>query len=126
MTFPKIKWHVERNMYSSIWYTIVAEVDLGSARYTELRTISQNEIDELYSVRTLWKIIEKMQWNMLDALGYYDFDSPVSYDLEGMQAAIDSGTIVVPSGLTRDERREWIRNNKRMLVLNTNRRCWRI
>lgn len=72
MTFPKIKWHVERNMYSSIWYTIVAEISLGSARYTELRTISQNEIDELYSVRTLWKIIEKMQWNMLDALGYYE------------------------------------------------------
>lgn len=70
MTFPKIKWHVELN--GSIWYTIVAEVDLGSARYTELRTISQNEIDELYSVRTLWKIIEKMQWNMLDALGEYE------------------------------------------------------
>ena len=72
MTFPKIKWRVERDMYRSLWYTIVAEVELGSARYTELHTISQNEINELRYVSTLWKIIDKMQWNMLDALGYYE------------------------------------------------------
>ena len=112
MTFPKIKWHVERNMHGCIWYTIVAEVDIGSARYRELYSVSQEEINELRYMSTLWKIIEKMQWNMLDAVGYYDFDAPVSYDLERMQAAIDSGTIVVPSGLTRDERREWVRKNK--------------
>lgn len=69
---PKIKWHVERNMYSCVWYTIIAEVRLGSARYTELHTISQEEINELRYTSTLWKIIEKMQWNMLGALGYYE------------------------------------------------------
>ena len=72
MTPPKIKWRVERDMYGSIWYTIIAEVDLGSARYREIHTISQNEIDELTYRSSLWKIIEKMQWNMLDALGYYE------------------------------------------------------
>ena len=112
MTPPKIKWRVERDMCTSLWHTIVAEVDLGSARYREMHTISQNEIEGLYSISTLWKIIEKMQWNMLNALGYYDLDPPVSYDLERMQASLNSGTIVVPCGLTRDERREWIRKNK--------------
>lgn len=71
MTFPKIKWHVELHLNGSIWYTIIAEVDLGSARYTELHTISQSEIEGLIEYSPLWKIIEKMQWNMLDALGYY-------------------------------------------------------
>ena len=112
MTFPKIKWCVELSRELVPYHTIIAEVDLGSARYREMHTISQNEIDELRYVSTLWKIIEKMQWNMWDALGCYDFDPPVSYDLERMQASLNSGTIVVPSGLTRDERREWIRNNK--------------
>ena len=74
MTFPKIKWCVERDMYGSVWYTIIAEVELGSARYREMHTISQNEIGELTYRSSLWKIIEKMQRNMLDALGYYDFD----------------------------------------------------
>lgn len=111
MTFPKIKWRVERDMCGSIWYTIVAEVDLGSARYREMHTVSEDEIERLYSVSTLWKIIEKMQWNMLDALGYYDFDPPVSYDFQRIQASVNSGTIVVPSGLSRLERREWVHNN---------------
>ena len=110
MTFPKIKWHVELN--GSIWYTIIAEAELGSARYREMHTISQNEVDELRYVSSLWKIIEKMQWNMLDALGYYDFDPPVSYDFQRIQASVNSGTIVVPSGLSRLERREWVHNNK--------------
>lgn len=72
MTFPKIKWYVERNMYGCIWYTIVAELDIGSARYRELYSVSQGEINELRYMSTLCKIIEKMQWNMLDALGYYE------------------------------------------------------
>lgn len=112
ITFPQIKWRVEKATYTYDWYTIIAEVDLGSERYREMYTISQNEIYELTYRSSLWKIIEKMQWNMLDALGYYDFDPPVSYDLERMQASLSSGAIVVPSGLTRDERREWVRKNK--------------
>ncbi len=72
MILPKIRWRVERDMCGSIWYTIVAEVDLGSARYREVLTISQSEVEGLYSISTLWKIIEKMQRNMLDALGYYE------------------------------------------------------
>ena len=70
MTLPKIKWRVEKNdICTSLWYTIIAEVELGSARYREMHTISQNEINELRYVSTLWKIIENMQGNMLDALG---------------------------------------------------------
>ena len=71
MTLPKIKWRVERDMCGSIGYTIIAEVDLGSARYREVLTIAQSEIDGLTYRSSLWKIIEKMQWNMLDALGHY-------------------------------------------------------
>ena len=112
MTFPKIKWRVERDMYSSLWYTIIAELDLGSARYREMHTISHNEIGELRYVSTLWRVIEKMQLSMLHALGYYDFDPPVNYDFERIQASVNSGTIVVPSGLSRLERREWVRKNK--------------
>ena len=33
MTFPKIKWRVEMDMYGPIWYTIIAEVELESAQY---------------------------------------------------------------------------------------------
>lgn len=112
MTFPKIKWRVETSWEQVPYHTIIAEVDLGSARYREMYTISQNEVGELTYRSSLWKIIEKMQWNMLDALRYYDFDPPVSYDLERMQASVNSGTIVVPSGLSRLERREWVHNNK--------------
>ena len=72
MTPPKIKWRVETSRELVPYRTIIAEVELGSARYREMHTISQNEIDELYSASTLWKIIEKMQWNVLDALGYYE------------------------------------------------------
>lgn len=72
MTPPKIKWRVERDMCGSIWYTIIAEMDLGLARYREMHTIAQGELEGLYSISTLWKIIEKMQRNMLDALGYYE------------------------------------------------------
>ena len=35
-------------------------------------------------------------------------DPVVSYDLEQMQASIESGTVRLPGGLTREERREWI------------------
>lgn len=74
MTIPKIKWRVEKNdICTSLWYTIIAEVKLGSARYREMHTISQNEIEGLYSISPLWKIIEKMQGNILDALGYYEW-----------------------------------------------------
>lgn len=73
MTFPKIKWRVEKNdICTSLWYTIIAQAELGSARYKEMHTISQNEIDELTYRSSLWRIIEKMRWNMLDALGYYE------------------------------------------------------
>lgn len=68
MTFPKIKWHVERNMYSSGWYTIIAEVQLGTARYLESYSISQGEIGELCHISIAWPIIERMQNNILDVL----------------------------------------------------------
>ena len=114
MTIPKIKWCVEKNdIRTSLWYTIIAEVDLGSARYKEMYTVYQDDIDACRNGDgVLWKITEKMRWNILDALGYYDFDAPVSYDLERIQASLNSGTIVVPSGLSCLDRREWIRNNK--------------
>jgi len=113
MTLPKIKWHVELSKELIPHYVIIAEISLGSARYREMHSITQQEI---YAFRNgngiMWKIIEKMRWNMLNALVYYDFDSPVSYDLERMQASVNSGTIVAPSGLSRLERREWVHNNK--------------
>jgi len=40
-------------------------------------------------------------------------DPVVSYDLEQMQASIESGTVRLPSGLTREERREWIHTHAR-------------
>ena len=68
MNTPKIRWYVQDDRHHPV---ITAEISLGSARYREMHTISQNEVEGLYSISTLWKIIEKMQWNMLDALGYY-------------------------------------------------------
>lgn len=111
MKLPKIKWRVEKATYTYDWYTIIAEVDLGSGRYQEVFSVSEWRVDKHYNA-VLWKIIEKMQWNMSDALGYYDFDPPVSYDFQRIQASVNSDTIVVPSGLSRLERRQWIRKNK--------------
>ena len=111
MTPPKIKWRVEKATYAYDWYTIIAEVELGSWRYQEVFSVSEWRVDKHYNA-VLWKIIEKMQLSMLDALGYYDFNPPVSYDFQRIQASVNSGTIVVPYGLSRLERREWVHNNK--------------
>lgn len=73
MTSPKIKWHVEISKELIPHYVIIAEISLGSARYREMHSITRQEIDAFRNGRgVLWKIIEKMQWNMLDTLGYYE------------------------------------------------------
>ena len=70
MTFPKIKWNVEE---ITPHYVIIAEISLGSARYREMHSITRQEIDAFRNGSdVLCRIIEKMQWNMLDALGYYE------------------------------------------------------
>lgn len=38
-----------------------------------------------------------------------DLDPPFNYDLERIQRSIDSGTIRLPSGLDRDQRRAWLK-----------------
>jgi hypothetical protein len=69
MTFPKIKWHVEEIIPH---YVIIAEISLGSARYIEMYSITRQEIGAFRNGSgVLFKIIEKMRCNMLDALGHY-------------------------------------------------------
>lgn len=69
----KIKWHVEISKELIPHYVIIAEISLGSARYREMHSITRQEIDAFRNGSgVLWKIIEKIQWNMLDALGYYE------------------------------------------------------
>jgi len=38
-----------------------------------------------------------------------DYDDPVYIDVERIEESIDSGEIVLPKGLTGEERRVWIR-----------------
>ena len=76
MTFPKIKWHVELSKELIPHYVIIAEISLGSARYREMHSITRQEIDAFRNRGdVLCLIIEKMQWNMLDALGGGGYDS---------------------------------------------------
>lgn len=58
MRFPRIKWSTRQE---GLWYTIVAEISLGSARYVESRCVSKEE-------DMLPHIIERMQNNILDVL----------------------------------------------------------
>lgn len=73
MILHKIKWCVSKQDKHT--YVITSEVCLGSARYTEFFCVSRQEVEygqHTGDSSTLWKIIEKMQWNMLDALGCYE------------------------------------------------------
>lgn len=36
---------------------------------------------------------------------------PFNFDLERMKQAVEGGTIRIPQGLSREERREWIKSN---------------
>lgn len=37
-------------------------------------------------------------------------DPPINFNLERMKQAVEGETISIPTGLTREERREWIRD----------------
>lgn len=67
MIFPKIKWSTAKDEW---WYTITAEISIGSARYMESRCVSKQEVEHSYygSAMLAW-IIERMQNNILDVLG---------------------------------------------------------
>jgi len=41
-------------------------------------------------------------------MNFSDLDDPVSYDLDRMQESINSGTIRVPMGLAREQRRAYL------------------
>ena len=42
-------------------------------------------------------------------MNFPDLDDPVSYDLGRMQESIDSGTVRLPRGLTREQRRAYLK-----------------
>lgn len=63
MTFPKIKWSTTKDGW---WYTIKAEISIGSARYVESRCVHEMESG---NTALFACVIERMQNNILDVLG---------------------------------------------------------
>lgn len=105
MNSPKIRWYTQKDEYGHL---ITAEISLGSARYKEMQIIPSWEhlVDQK---GVLACTIERMQKNMEEVLDEFYWDAPVSYDLEQMQHSLESGTVRIPSGLTREQRRAYLK-----------------
>jgi hypothetical protein len=87
---------------------ITAEISLGSARYAEMQIVPLWE--QLVDQRGVFmSTIERMQKNMEEVLNEFDWGAPVNYDLEQMQHSLGSGTVRVPLGLTREQRRAYLK-----------------
>lgn len=102
---PKISWYVQDGGGHPV---ITAEISLGSARYIEHQVIPYWEylVDQK---SVLACTIERMQKNMEGVLDEFDWDVPVIYDLEQIQYSLESGTVRIPSGLTREQRRAYLK-----------------
>jgi len=103
---PKILWYAKKDVYG---HMITAEISLGRCgRYIEHQIIPywENLVDQKSMLACT---IERMQKNMEDVLDEFDWDAPVSYDLQQMQYSLESGTLRIPSGLTREQRRAYLK-----------------
>ena len=101
----KILWHTQKDEYGHL---ITAEISLGSARYAEMQIIPLWE--HLVDQKSVFmSAIERMQKNMEEVLDEFYRDAPVSYDLEQMQHSLESGTVRIPPGLTREQRRAYLK-----------------
>lgn len=102
---PKIRWCAKKDEYGHL---ITAEISLGSAQYSEMQIIPLWE--QLVNQKSVFACtIERMQKSMEGVLDEFDCDVPVSYDLEQMQYSLESGTVRIPSGLTREQRRAYLK-----------------
>ena len=53
-----------------------------------------------------------MNFKNVAQLGKVDLDAPVFYDMDRMNVSLASGEIRVPKGLSREARRQFVRENR--------------